>query len=65
MTTKTTDTATKDRTKPSAKDEVRALLDRLPHGVTLQDIQYHEEVKRLENVPGSFEEWAQEPCQAA
>jgi hypothetical protein len=44
MTTETTDTATKDRTKLSAKDEVRALLDRLPDNVTLEDIQYHLDV---------------------
>jgi hypothetical protein len=36
------DTAT--RTKLSAKDEVRALLDRLPDNVTLADIQYHLDV---------------------
>jgi len=42
MTTETTDTAAKIRL--SAKDEVRALLDRLPDGVTLQDIQYHLDV---------------------
>lgn len=28
-------------TARSAKDEVRALLDRLPDDVTLEDIQYH------------------------
>jgi hypothetical protein len=28
----------------SAKDEVRALLDRLPDSVTLEDIQYHLDV---------------------
>ena len=28
----------------SAKDEVRALLDRLPDTVTLEDIQYHLDV---------------------
>ena len=35
-----------DITKPklSAKDEVRALLDRLPDDVTLEDIQYHLDV---------------------
>lgn len=32
---------TADKPKLSAKDEVRALLDRLPDDVTLQDIQYH------------------------
>jgi hypothetical protein len=30
--------------KLSAKDEVRALLDRLPDDVTLEDIQYHLDV---------------------
>ena len=30
--------------KLSAKDEVRALLDRLPDNVTLGDIQYHLDV---------------------
>ena len=30
--------------KRSAKDEVRALLDRLPDDVTLEDIQYHLDV---------------------
>ncbi len=30
--------------KLSAKDEVRALLDRLPDNVTLEDIQYHLDV---------------------
>jgi hypothetical protein len=40
-----TDTATAI-VKPSlsAKDEVRALLDRLPDTVTLEDIQYHLDV---------------------
>ena len=33
-----------DRPKLSAKDEVRALLDRLPDNVTLEDIQYHLDV---------------------
>ena len=36
------DTATRE--KLSAKDEVRALLDRLPDDVTLEDIQYHLDV---------------------
>lgn len=36
------DTATRE--KVSAKDEVRALLDRLPDAVTLEDIQYHLDV---------------------
>jgi hypothetical protein len=30
--------------KLSAKDEVRALLDRLPDAVTMEDIQYHLDV---------------------
>ena len=30
-----------DKPKLAAKDEVRALLDRLPDDVTLEDIQYH------------------------
>jgi hypothetical protein len=42
MTTETTDTAAKIRLSP--KDEVRALLDRLPDDVTLEDIQYHLDV---------------------
>jgi hypothetical protein len=33
--------AVAEKPKPSAKDEVRALLDRLPDTVTLGDIQYH------------------------
>ena len=32
------------RPKVSPKDEVRALLDRLPDTVTLEDIQYHLDV---------------------
>lgn len=32
------------RAKLSPKDEVRALLDRLPDNVTLEDIQYHIDV---------------------
>ena len=43
MTTDTADTVTA-RQKPSAKDDVRALLDRLPEDVTLEDIQYHLDV---------------------
>jgi hypothetical protein len=31
--------------KLSPKDEVRALLDRLPDSVTLEDIQYHLDVE--------------------
>jgi hypothetical protein len=41
------DTTTADkpvRPKLSSKDEVRALLDRLPDTVTLEDIQYHLDV---------------------
>ena len=40
----TTDTATAAKAKLTAKDEVRALLDRLPDDVTLEDIQYHLDV---------------------
>jgi hypothetical protein len=36
------DTAVRSRLSP--KDEVRALLDRLPDSVTLEDIQYHLDV---------------------
>jgi hypothetical protein len=32
------------RPRLTAKDEVRALLDRLPDGVTLEDIAYHLDV---------------------
>ena len=41
------DNATAEKTvrpKLSPKDEVRALLDRLPDNVTLEDIQYHLDV---------------------
>lgn len=41
------DTATAEkaiRPKLSPKEEVRALLDRLPDDVTLEDIQYHLDV---------------------
>ena len=34
----------KPETKRNAKDEVRALLDRLPDDVTLEDIRYHLDV---------------------
>jgi hypothetical protein len=34
----------KAKTTRSAKDEVRALLDRLPDNMTLEDIQYHLDV---------------------
>jgi hypothetical protein len=37
-------TEVKAEIKRSAKDEVRALLDRLPDDVTLEDIQYHLDV---------------------
>jgi hypothetical protein len=43
----TTDNAAAEATtrpKLSPKDEVRALLDRLPDDVTLEDIQYHLDV---------------------
>jgi len=43
----TTDNATAEkaiRSKLSPKSEVRALLDRLPDSVTLEDIQYHLDV---------------------
>jgi hypothetical protein len=43
MTTKTAEDA-QTQAKLSAKDEVRALLDRLPDDVTLEDIQYHLDV---------------------
>ena len=43
MTTETADAA-KAQAKLSAKDEVRALLDRLPDDATLEDIQYHLDV---------------------
>jgi hypothetical protein len=33
-----------EKPKLSVKDEVRALLDRLPDDVTLEDIQYHLDV---------------------
>jgi hypothetical protein len=38
------DTAVAVKPKLSAKDEVRALLDRLPDAVTLEDIAYHLDV---------------------
>ena len=44
MTTKTADAAIVAKPKLSPKDEVRALLDRLPDAVTLEDIQYHLDV---------------------
>jgi hypothetical protein len=44
MTTEAADAGTKINAMLSAKDEVRALLDRLPDAVTLQDIQYHLDV---------------------
>ena len=44
MTTETGDTAVAAKPKLSPKDEVRALLDRLPDDVTLEDIQYHLDV---------------------
>ena len=44
MTTKTADAAIVAKPQLSPKDEVRALLDRLPDAVTLEDIRYHLEV---------------------
>ena len=44
MTTETADTTVTAKANLSAKDEVRALLDRLPDDVTLEDIQYHLDV---------------------
>jgi hypothetical protein len=44
MTTDTVAPATTAQQKQSPKDEVRALLDRLPDTVTLEDIQYHLDV---------------------
>ena len=44
MTSGTADTTVTAKAKLSAKDEVRALLDRLPDDVTLEDIQYHLDV---------------------
>ena len=44
MTTKTEDAAIAAKPQLSPKDEVRALLDRLPDAVTLEDIQYHLDV---------------------
>ena len=44
MTTETADTTVAAKVKLSTKDEVRALLDRLPDDVTLEDIQYHLDV---------------------
>jgi hypothetical protein len=38
------DTAVAVKPSLSAKDEVRALLDRLPDSVTLEDIAYHLDV---------------------
>jgi hypothetical protein len=44
MTTKTADAAIAAKPQLSPKDEVRALLDRLPDAVTLEDIRYHLDV---------------------
>ena len=44
MTTENAAAEKATRRKLSPKDEVRALLDRLPEGVTLEDIQYHLDV---------------------
>jgi hypothetical protein len=38
------------RPKLSAKDEVRALLDRLPDDVSLEDIQYHLDVVAMRKI---------------
>lgn len=55
----TIDNATADtvaRQKLSPKDEVRALLDRLPDTVTLEDIQYHlDVVVKVLEAEASFE----------
>ncbi len=57
MTTKTADTAIAAKPKLSPKDEVRALLDRLPDDVTPEDIQYH-----LDVVVKVLEAEASDPC---
>ena len=44
MTTKTVDAAVRALAKGRGKHEVRALLDRLPDDVSLEDIQYHLDV---------------------
>jgi hypothetical protein len=44
VTTKTVDAAVRALAKGRGKDEVRALLDRLPDDVSLEDIQYHLDV---------------------
>ena len=44
MTTGTAAPAPATEQKVSAKDEVRALLDRLPGDVTLEDVRYHLDV---------------------
>jgi len=44
MTTDNATAAKPIRSKLHPKDEVRALLDRLPETVTLEDIQYHLDV---------------------
>jgi predicted transcriptional regulator len=44
MTTETAAPAITAQQERSAKDDVRALLDRLPDTVTLEDIQYHLDV---------------------
>ena len=56
MTTETADPATTAAQNRSAKDEVRALLDRLPDTVTLEDIQYHlDVVVKVLEAEASFE----------
>jgi hypothetical protein len=44
VTTKTVDAAVRALAKGRGKNEVRALLDRLPDDVSLEDIQYHLDV---------------------
>ncbi len=44
MATETAEATIVAKPKLSPKDEVRALLDRLPDDVTLEDIQYHLDV---------------------
>ena len=44
MATETSEALATNKPKLSPKDEVRALLDRLPDTVTLEDIQYHLDV---------------------
>ena len=56
MTTETADAGTTAQQTRSVKDEVRALLDRLPDTVTLEDIQYHlDVVVKVLEAEASFE----------